>query len=595
MKAIRSWSLLMLYLLAIQVQAQSTSLRQESINEGDIAELTITHDAGIPSLFALDTTPLNADFEVLDTRSRISRVTQDNQARHRMEWNVYLVPRRHGRLHIPALRFGNYSSAELWLEVEPSDAARVATQHAFLELEAKPDNPYPGQQVRIVMRLLHNFDKLDGSLFEPKIDAAGVYRGGLDLSYEATRNDETYAVLERSILITPEAAGQLTIPAVTFRGSLDLPTATVLNNGAATKRHIYRRSEPLHLQVRDIPSGLNEQAWLPASALQLEVEWDDTQTSPRVGDSLGVNLTLTASGIAASTLPADLLLRDSGQLRLFADRESRNTRVEHSSRNLQLQAILQQRFVVVLDRAGEVTLPQLELDWWDVSEDSPRRATIPATSLQVAPAQASFARIDQAGSLQQADTSQARASLTLALPGTWFWIVGLISVILLALLSRGLRRYLQDRLERIRAFRNSRNRLHLACLANDATAAHPALIQWARLHWHEHRIYGLQQIKILASSPEWGVTAVATRCRALFRKSGGLARPGIVAPGETAKAEQTAKNQVIATPRTIPGACRRRFYSCSNCQPLDGLKRSPNCDSNCAIDSTSVSIPSLRL
>jgi hypothetical protein len=167
-----------LLLMTSFAQAQTTSLRQQRIHTGDIAELTIEYEAAIPSLYAIDTAPLEVDFKVLDTRSSVTRILKENQTMHRMHWSVTLVPRRSGRLRIPALGFGDNHSDVLWLDVEPVSPGLQTRQNAFIEIEAIPYKPYPGQQTRIILRLLHNLDVLDGRLEDPGIELARVFRSG---------------------------------------------------------------------------------------------------------------------------------------------------------------------------------------------------------------------------------------------------------------------------------------------------------------------------------------------------------------------------------------------------------------------------------
>ena len=159
---------LSLGVLGSMAQAQTTSLRQQQIYQGDIAELTIEYEASIPSLYAIDTSILDADFIILDTRSSVSRVIEGNQAMHRMHWALQLVPRRSGRLHIPPLKFGENHSEPMLLEVNQVSTLQQARQNVCLEVEASPQNPYPGQQVRIVTRLLHNLKLQDAILSEPE-------------------------------------------------------------------------------------------------------------------------------------------------------------------------------------------------------------------------------------------------------------------------------------------------------------------------------------------------------------------------------------------------------------------------------------------
>ena len=62
--------------------AQTAYLQSNRVFSDDIAELIIELDSKIPSLYALDTSVLEADFEVLGVKSSISRVFEAGEAFH---------------------------------------------------------------------------------------------------------------------------------------------------------------------------------------------------------------------------------------------------------------------------------------------------------------------------------------------------------------------------------------------------------------------------------------------------------------------------------------------------------------------------------
>ena len=65
--------------LAGAALADDAYIYPESVYSGDIVDLVIEYDSRFPALYALDDAPLEADFEVLDTRSRVFRVTENDK------------------------------------------------------------------------------------------------------------------------------------------------------------------------------------------------------------------------------------------------------------------------------------------------------------------------------------------------------------------------------------------------------------------------------------------------------------------------------------------------------------------------------------
>ncbi|MCP4764727.1 MAG: protein BatD [Gammaproteobacteria bacterium] len=480
--------------------AQTTSLRQNSIFGGDIAELTIEHDAEIPSLYAIDTSVLNVDFIVLDVHSRVSQHVTENTAFHRMQWKIQMVPRHGGSIRIPPLAFGSNHSESILLRVDRAPASIRARENVFIEVEVSPEDPFPGQQIRVTTRLFHNLPLRDGNLAEPDSDQATIFRSGRDSRYSLLRAGESFDVLERSILLTPDSNDPLVVTEASFRG--------MINNAAdLAERHIYRQGEHLQLAIRDKPPGFDNRPWLPARQLELALQWDDPLDNLQAGDSLGVTLNLEATGLPAEALPADLLVTDSSQYRIYADEAVRNTRVVNHFDGEQLVGRLQQRFVIIPQQPGELVMPAITLAWWDVERAVERTASIESRVVQVA---ASSALLDDSNVIS-AGGSQPGAS-TRGLPlfayRHWPWLTALVVVLLLAGVvvgATGLRARIGAKITLAGNRRRCRQRLRRACYANDAPATHRSLIEWGRLHWNDAHISGLHHIESRVGSPELAV------------------------------------------------------------------------------------------
>jgi hypothetical protein len=497
---------LSLSLLGSLAQAQTTSLRQQQIFEGDIAELIIEYESSIPSLYAVDTSILDKDFIVLDTQSSVSRVISEKRTMHRMHWALQLLPRRSGILQIPPLKFGENLSEPMLLEVREISAAQQAQQSVFVEIEAYPQNPYPGQQVRIVTRLFHNQELHDVSLAEPETRQRPIFRSGREVHYEAVRGNTHYGVVERSILLTANTGEPLTIEPATFRGSIRAGTVPA---SAQKTRFIYRNSNALSLPLRALPPGFSATNWLPARHLELSLDWDEMDANLRSGDSLGVTLRLHALGLPAEQLPADLLLHASTLYRIYADQETRSTQIEGAPGEEHFSSSLQQRYLLVFEQPGDVELPAVELQWWNLEQDSAAVASVAAKKLAVhasgTPSSDSQDMNDTLADVATGHENSARGILPSALYQHWGWLLvlalGLVAV--LRLRAKVLSARILARLRLAEKRRRYRRNLKRACAANDARLARRELLAWGREHWHDQRINGLLELARRGQSARW--------------------------------------------------------------------------------------------
>ena len=480
-------------------QAQTAYLQSNRIFSNDIVELIIELDNKIPSLYALDTSVLEADFEILGVKSSISRIVESGEAFHRMRWRIDIVPRRSGILEVPSLQVGENLTPTLRLEVMPRSAEINSTANVRVELEAEPENPYVGQQVKITIRVIHNVPLAEGRLVEPDVANADTYRPGHESRYTVIRNDTELGVLERNLSIIAVEPGEIRIPPASYRGRISTATDPASVETGATTRRINRASAARYLDVRSPPAGFSGRHWLPARQLALGLQWDQVNDNLAVGDSLGLTLSIEASGLAAEALPPDLLSMDAAGFRIYNDQETRSNRFDGQ----ELIGRLQQRFVMIVTEPGEIHFPALALKWWDVDQETERVAAIDGRNWIVSEPAAGLAGNGVSAASTNFDNIQGHGRVDASMPGDWLWYAGIgtSSLVICLLVCIGpVRRHLLGFVEEHLDRRRNRSALRQACRTSNPVVVRQALIKWGRARWPLDNINGLYQIEARITS-----------------------------------------------------------------------------------------------
>jgi len=492
--------------LFIQLQslchAQTAYLRQNQIFSGDIAELMIEYDNQIPSLYALDTSVLEADFEVLDIKSSVSRMFESKEAFHRMRWRIEILPRGPGKLRIPPLQVGEVFTPVLMLEVVPQSAQLNSANNVQVELQAEPERPYVGQQTQIVIRVIHSIPLFDGDWIEPTIDNADTYSHGQESRYSIFRDGREFQVLERNLSIVARLPGEIRISPAKYRGFIQSAIDASTTGSTAATRRINRASEALFLEVRKPPPEFSGSTWLPARELELDQHWDEISNELQVGDSLGLTLSIEAKGLPAEALPADLLSIDSGKVRVYADQETRSNRFD----GRELVGRLEQRFVVVVTEPGEIQLPAMNLKWWDVEQEVERIAALGGKTWAVSAPETGEAGIDTADKTTSWHGTGSQGLVITLARSNWPWYTGIgATLLILGLLMRikSVRVRMSESIAAMLARRRNRQLLKQACISNNPVLAFRALIEWGRARWPRDNINGLYQIRIRTKSTEF--------------------------------------------------------------------------------------------
>ncbi|MFT5657018.1 MAG: hypothetical protein ACI9KN_000290 [Gammaproteobacteria bacterium] len=154
-------------LLASSSFAQIAFLESNQIIEGDVAVLMVEYQDETQSMYALDTSPLDQNFEVLGVKPSVERRYENNQMVNVMHWEVTLYPYRTGLITIPSLTIKQSSTPELTLEVIGRSFSKYTDEQVWVEASANPQNPWVGQQTMITMKLVSNRRLLSGFLSNP--------------------------------------------------------------------------------------------------------------------------------------------------------------------------------------------------------------------------------------------------------------------------------------------------------------------------------------------------------------------------------------------------------------------------------------------
>ncbi len=441
-----------------------------------------------------DFSPLERDFEILGHSTSVSINMINGAMERNKRWILTLMARRAGTLLIPSIAFGKDRSPPKRVTVRPGGARDSrAARDVRLEVELRPKNPYPGAQVTLSLRFLHAVPVVAASVSDPEITEgdARILQLGRDLHYQRHRQGRSYEVTERRYALFPRKSGRLGIKPLLLSARLASrrgrrPGLNELFNPALAPR-VVRRSGPLELKVRPIPKEMQGLPWLPASDLTLQEEWEGVDGPLKTGEPIKRRIHLLAAGTEPGLVP-EIRLRADGW-KVYPDR----SKLQSVTAGSNLVASRQQSFALIPTRPGTLTLPAVEVVWWNTVEDRREVATLPARSFRVTgpPLQAE-PEPQQPVALQDAtppdpdEAMEPEDRWSINVPGS---LSLLALVALLALL--GWRRRGGHGLPMSPgrpgrpSLRKAMKHLRQACAAGDPRAASRALQEWAGARWPE--------------------------------------------------------------------------------------------------------------
>jgi len=327
--------------------------------------------------------PLIKDFEVLSNNRQQNYSNVNGKTESYTAWTLELRPKRAGILLIPSLTFKKEVSnaVELRVRAAPSNSsANPGTQPIYTETTVDANTPYVGQQVILTHRLYTSVQLRDFALSELAIDKAVLHRLG-DTQYQKVINGRNYLVLEVKYAIFPQSEGPLIIPSLRF-GAYEVNNRSqfgVFNNRG---NQIVRDTEPKSLEVTARPPQASVDGWMPSTSVTMEQRWSGDIDSVTVGEPVTRTITIRAEGLSAAQI-TPLQEPQGNNYRGYPDQPQLDEIVTTNG----LTATRIESLALVPNNSGEITLPAVELIWWDTNSNKRRVASLPSITLQVSPSE----------------------------------------------------------------------------------------------------------------------------------------------------------------------------------------------------------------
>ena len=388
--------LLFTLLLAQNAYALSTVTASVDKNPAMINEsivLTVIADDDV-SRNALDTSSLLDNFIVGRTSVSSQTSMVNFKTSRTTQWQVVLIPRQAGELIIPALTIEDIASTPISLNVLAQDEKTKdeLQQDIFITSELSNTEVFVQQLVTLTLKLHFSVELKSGSLTEPTLSSATIEKIGQDKQTDNIINGKRYRVVEQTYAITPQQSGDFTLDAPVFSG--DIMTAAKRRSSFlsfAQTKPVSVRGDEVSLTVKASPTSYPSQdAWLPSELLTLHQEWQTNNDNVnnatfRVGEPITRTITLTAAGLAKAQLP-EITMPSTKGLKVYPDQAQLHTNL--TKERLVSQKI--QNFALVPSHAGEFTLPEVSITWFNTVTNKIQYATLPAQNILVEAGEASI-------------------------------------------------------------------------------------------------------------------------------------------------------------------------------------------------------------
>lgn len=416
------YSVLFLMLLTafnLQAETLSATTDRTQINTDETILLTVQYDTSASE--DLDTSELEQQFTIL-SRNRTSGIQILNgDASRTTTWSYELLPKTSGTLLIPSFNINGDSSEAIAIEINTisNNSADKNQENIYTETVLHTDQAFVQQQIIVTWRLVHKVSIGDIQFFPPKIDSVLAQELSKN-SYRRTGEDgKTEGVIEAKYALFPQKSGKITIPAQTFQVEIQTSRRTsmgLLRIGGSAKPF---PTEEKSIEVLPADNQQNS-AWLPASSLAISQDISGTNQNQQAtaGTAFTRVIRIRADGLTAEQLPL-IDMRADG-IKAYNEKPTLDNEVSPQG----VMGLREDRAAIIATGPGTLTLPAIDIPWYDVDTKQWRKAVLPETTIDVIPGASSPDNnpIDNDhadnNSAKHTTTSDKEQSATVAPPST---------------------------------------------------------------------------------------------------------------------------------------------------------------------------------
>ncbi len=385
--------------VALPVWAAEVSFSAPEVAMGDMVQLIFKSDKSIQAL--PDLKGVEQHFVVAGTQQRMNSSFVNGKGTQSYELIYNLFPKALGMVDLTGLTLNNESLPNVSINVVEQSATTVApagdgvapTQVLTLTGNVQQNQIYQGESFLYRVQLVENVGIEDGAFQPPEMPGARVQPMGPVKTRMQTVEGQPARLIEQSFLMTPEGTGTLTVPPAVFNGTvLDKQTRSrprprmmpeffdndILFGGFRPVRPVYLQTKPVTVTVEAQPADW-QGWWLPSTDVVLSEQYN-LPNEIYAGTPFERKVVLTARGVDGNGLPL-ITVSPSEMLNVYPSPEKRQTQLVN-------QALLGMEEVVlafVPTQPGTITVPGIQIPWFDTQTKQRKIATLPEKVITVLP------------------------------------------------------------------------------------------------------------------------------------------------------------------------------------------------------------------
>lgn len=534
----------MFFSFQAHAQVLEAKVNRDPIPQGEAFILSLTLD-GAQTNMSPDVSVLEKDFKVYSITQSTNIKIVNGRRSENQQWNIGLIANRAGSIEIPAIQLGNIASSPLTVHIVDANQALQSASSASenlpkFSIKGQIDNssPFVQQQINYTLSV-YDTGGLQGQ--EPQFITGGqndwIIKNTASPTVESkVINGKTIREIKFYYALFPQKSGVLQTPRVRFNGyyltkgkrGYD-PFEDLFNTGLsgsgfsfsdmfATRNPISLVAEPITVNVQAIPAANNGNWWLPAQKVELFSEWEPQNPIFKVGEAVNRTVYLKATGVIDTQLP-NIKFADVAGIKQYPEKPVSEMAVD----NHKIVAIKKIADVYIPNQTGKVTIPTVQVPWFNVATQKMETAALPAMTVNILPgaepeaetvATAPAPVVQDSNEINNAAPLSQNTVTPESQNWTYLW-AGLAFILGLAISYLLFRPKKQSSCEGKETIKDYKKYIIAKASDKDFRALRDALIEWTAQQNPQEKVNNLKDVIRLIPNPDFEVE-VARLMEALY-------------------------------------------------------------------------------
>lgn len=496
-----------------QAQSFNATVNRNIVPEGETFVLTLELK-DVDTSSSPDLSALNQDFMVLSVSNGYRTNIVNSQVSKSRQWNLVMIPKKNGEITISEIELDGMKTKPITINVKPAGeeplvkSVDVNSPKFKIVGSIDKDTSYVQEQINYRVKIYDvgglqgnapyfvtsNDDWIIKNLGEPKVE-------------NKIDNGRNIREITFDYALFPQKSGELVIPPVRFNGYFITQSTRTdpfaqlfeedeffanlgMNRVFANKNPVVLNTKPISINVKPAVSGASW--WLPAKDVKLSAKFNDDKPKFRVGEPVSRTIQLKAVGVLDTNLP-EIEFASVNGVKQYPEKPINEMGVVGND----VVSISKMSNVYIPSTTGEVTLPAIELKWFNTKANTFEIASIPEYKIKVtAGLTDDSAKSNQVEEIvsQAQDNVQAKEKTVVEVESKvdntkiiYLLIVAFFGGILVALL-------LTKILTSIALKPNNKKTIINAAKSKDLKLLRDELIVWGQKHFPSRHIANLQDV-----------------------------------------------------------------------------------------------------